>query len=95
MKENKEKIELVDVKKALVEAIDKKYGSVAKFLETDFGKKLGQNVRTYLYPSGATSYEVLRKLCKHFGLGELTRKNVVTRSVIYKLNRDKKSDSVL
>lgn len=80
-----EQIEIGKVKELIVDAINKKYGDINTFLETDFGKSLGNNVKTYLYPSGAISYPVLKKLCTHLGLGELTKETIVVRTIEYSL----------
>lgn len=82
-------LELTTVKKQIVEKIQKQYGSVDKFLETDFGKSLGKNVKTYLYPSGAVSFPVLKILSEHLGLGTLDKKLVVTRTITYTLSRNR------
>lgn len=86
-------VELNDVRKEIRCEIEKRYGSVTKFLESPMGKKLGgAKIRPYLYESGAVNFEVTRKLCAHLGIGELTRKIVVSRSYFYKLNKNTPTD---
>ena len=89
-------LDTTTIKEKIVAEINKKYGTIDGFLETDFGKSLGRNVKTYLYPSGAISYPVLRKLCTHLGLGDLQKETRVVRTVEYTLAqnvRRKKSSS--
>jgi hypothetical protein len=76
-------IEIATLKNRLNEAIKEKYGTVDDFAKSEFGKSLGNNVKTYLYPSGAVSMPVLQKMCVHLGLGELRKETTVVRTVRY------------
>ena len=82
---------IIAVKGKIRETIEKKYGSVAKFLTTDKAKELGgTKIRAYLYDSGAVNLEVLGALCKYLGLGTLSRNIVVERKVSYYLTQENK-----
>lgn len=68
------------VRKELIE----RYGGIAKFLHSEKGKEFGgDKIKNYLYDTGPINYEVISGLCKFLGLGELTRKIVVSRSFSY------------
>lgn len=82
-----ESVEIKEIKRAIINKILEEYSTVDLFLETPFGKSLGKNVKAYLYPSGAVSYPVLKKLCEHFSIGSLRRSVTVTRSVNYYLKK--------
>lgn len=82
---NKE-INLEGIREAILAKIIEKHGSVNEFSKTAMGMKIGKNLKTYLYPSGATSYPVLKQLCTYFGIGELKREVVVTRSILYSID---------
>ena len=70
------------VRKELIE----RYGGIAKFLHSEKGKEFGGlKIKNYLYDTGPINYEVISGLCKFLGLGELTRKIVVSRSFSYRL----------
>lgn len=86
--------DIIAVKSKIREAIEKKYGSVAKFLTTDKAKELGgTKIRAYLYDSGAVNLEVLNSLCKYLGLGTLSRNIVVERKVSYYLTQNNRTES--
>ena len=83
-----EEIQLNKVREMIRSEIDKNYGGITKFLNSDKGKSLGgKKIRCYLYDSGAVNYEVIRKLCKYLGIGVLTRKIVVSRTILYQLDK--------
>lgn len=89
-KVNKEKetVELNTVRQQLREIIKKKHGSMELFFSSTEGKKLGGiKSRVYLYDNAAVNYQVLAKLCEHFGIGKLTRNIVVTRTITYELSK--------
>lgn len=82
----KDQIVLNDVKLRIRSAIEKQFGSVAKFINSEQGKKMGgQKIRVYLYDSGAVSFKTLAKLCEYFGIGTLTRTVEVQRIYRYQL----------
>lgn len=78
-------VEISEVKSKIREAIVKKYGSISEFLETKDADKIcgGKFSPAYLYEKGAVSVPVLSSLCRYFGIGELTKKTVVTRTITY------------
>lgn len=87
LKSNIKKIEKDYLVSKILEEILKTYKSVYEFTQdTDAIKAAGlekippQHLRVYLSSQGPTSFEVLQKLCKYFGLGELKRE--VKRVVI-------------
>lgn len=81
-------VEFNDVREMLRKEIEKKYGGISKFLNSEKGKEFGgMKIKIYLYNTGPVNYEIVNKLCRFFGIGELTRKIVVTRSVSYRLNK--------
>ncbi len=81
-------IQLDDLKALLRKKIIKQYGSVPKFLRSEDGAKFGgPKIKPYLYPAGATSFEPLRGLAEFFGVGELTKKVVVEKTVTYYLTK--------
>lgn len=84
-----EVVEFNLIREKIRKAIDEKYGSVADFLSTDFAKKLGgSKIRPYLYETGAVNFDLISTLSSHFGIGELSRSLVVTRSYTYTLKTD-------
>jgi hypothetical protein len=86
--ENGELIEIEEIKQRIRSHIEKNYGGVANFLKTDIGEKMGgQAIRPYLYDKGAVSFEVLRKLCEYFGIGRLSKKTYIVRTVKYRLEK--------
>jgi hypothetical protein len=85
-KEVGEDVAINDIRNKVREELIKRYGSVAEFLDSPRGKELGgKKIRPYLYETGALNFDVINELCKYLGIGELTRKIVVTRSYTYKL----------
>ena len=86
--EHLEEVQLEQVKLALRNKINKEYGSVPAFLETDFGKSLGgMKIRPYLYGTGSVNYTVIAKLCTYFGIGNLTHKVKVIRKTYYYISK--------
>jgi len=79
------KVTMVVLKQMITTSIVNKYGTIEAFTKTAEGEKYAKNLRTYLYPSASVSYPVLKQLCDMFGIGVLTRKTVVTRSIEYML----------
>ena len=82
-----EEIELNKVREMVRTEIEKRYGSIASFLKTPQGVKLGGvKIRSYLYDTGAVNFDLISKLCKYLGIGVLSRRIVVTRTYFYHLN---------
>ena len=99
MTETSEDVDINKVREQIREELNNRYGGVAKFLKSEKGIEMGgMKVRTYLYETGPVNYEVISKLCKYLGIGELTRKVVVSRTYFYKLNKctttDKKPSEI-
>lgn len=87
MKSASEAVEFNDVREMLRGEIVKRYGSVAKFLHSEKGNEFGgYKMKIYLYNTGPVNFEFISKLCKFFGIGELSRKIVVSRVISYQLN---------
>lgn len=85
-KRNTDAVEIEVVKQKLRACIEKEYGGIAQFLKTDTGEKFGgMAIRPYLYDKGAISFKVLKNLCEHFGVGELTKEVETIRNVTYTL----------
>ena len=79
-------VELNDVRKMVRNEIEKKFGSIANFLNSEKGKEFGGiKIKPYLYDTGSKSFETINGLCKYLGIGELTRKIVVSRVITYRL----------
>lgn len=77
-------IEITDAKELIRKAIEEKYGSVTKFLNSEQGKKFGGvKIKPYLYSKGSINFSLMQKLCSHFGIGKFTRKIKVIREVNY------------
>lgn len=88
-----EEIGLDKVRKMVRDEIIKRYGGVREFLRTEQGEKFGgMKIRPYLYDKGAVNFEVLSGLCKYLGIGELSRKIVVSRSYFYRLSTSVPND---
>lgn len=67
--------------------IENRYGGVSKFLNSEKGKEFGgMKIKIYLYDTGPVNFDIINKLCRYFGIGELTRKIVVSRAVSYRLS---------
>lgn len=79
-------VELNKVRGMVRKELEKKYGSITKFLNSEKGKELGgMKIKAYLYDTGSVNFEVISALCKYLGIGELTRKIVVSRVISYRL----------
>ena len=88
-----ETVELNKVRGMIRKEIEKRYGGVAKFLNSEKGKEFGGiKNRVYLYDSGPVNFEVISSLCKFLGIGDLSRKIVVSRSCQYRLRTNTHSD---
>ena len=86
-------VQINDVRALIRTALDKKYGSVAKFLHSKDSEKFGgRKIRCYLYDSGSVNYEVISNLAKWLGVGELKRSVIVTRSYKYVLSEGEKGE---
>lgn len=94
MPTKKEKdVEFNEVRRMLRKEIENKFGGVAKFLNSEKGEEFGgMKIKIYLYDTGPVNFEVISKLCKYFGVGELSRKIVVTRTVSYRLSTNAPTD---
>lgn len=83
---NCEEVEINKVRGMIRSELNKRYGGVVEFLDTEAGKKIGgRKIRPYLYDSGTINYKVISDLCVYLGIGNLTRKIVVTRTYHYHL----------
>ena len=81
---SEEVVEFEKVRKMVRKEIEKRYGNVAKFLKSENGKEFGgAKIKIYLYDAGPVNFDVISNLSKFLGIGELTRKIVVTRNVSY------------
>ena len=86
-----QEVDINDVRSSIRTEIEKKYGSVAKFMHHKDSEKFGGcRIRCYLYDSGSINFEVISELAKWLGLGELKRSVIVTRSYKYILSERKK-----
>lgn len=86
IKSVQKEIDFNEARENVRKEIETRYGGVAKFLNTDEGKKLGgMKIRVYLYPTGPRNIKVLNALCTFMGLGEITRKITVIRITKYYL----------
>lgn len=86
-KEVGESIELNKVREMIRKELDKRYGGVTKFLNTEKGKEFGgMKIRPYLYDTGTVNFDVISKLCEYLGIGILSRKLVVSREYFYALS---------
>lgn len=85
----KKEITIVEVKGLVRHAITEKYGSVAKFLSSEQGKKIGgKKIRTYLYDTGSVNVEVLNRICTRLGIGSVSKETKVVREVKYFLDSE-------
>lgn len=83
-----ENIEFGKVREMVREELISRYGSVSDFLNSEKGTKFGgMKIKIYLYDKGPVNFNVIEKLCKFLGLGNLSRKVVVSRTVFYKLQK--------
>lgn len=81
-----ESVEFNKVREMVRKELTERYGGVSKFLNSDKGKEFGgMKIKIYLYDTGPVNYEVISRLCKFLGIGELTRKVVVSRVFSYRL----------
>ena len=79
---------LSNIREMIRAKIIENHGSIAYFMKSDFGKSLGGlKIRTYLYDSGPTNFRILRDLCEHFGIGSLSKKEKIIRTVTYRLSK--------
>ena len=79
-------VEINAVRSSVRKEIEKRYGSIAKFLHSKDSEKFGgRKIRCYLYDSGAINFKVIADLAKWLGIGELKRDVIVTRSYKYVL----------
>lgn len=79
-------IDFNEARENIRKEIETRYGGVAKFLNTEEGKKLGgMKIRVYLYSTGPKNIKVLNALCAFMGIGEIVRKIVVVRTTKYYL----------
>lgn len=83
-------VEFNNVRKMLRDKIVERYGSVSKFLHSEKGEEFGgMKMKVFLYDTGSVNFNYISKLCKFFGIGELSRKVVVVRTYSYVLNEIK------
>lgn len=88
-----QEVNINDVRSSIRVEIEKRYGSVAKFMHHKDSEKFGgRRIRCYLYDSGSINFEVISKLAKWLGLGELKRSVIVTRSYKYILSECRKDE---
>lgn len=86
MKSAGEAVEFGKVREMVRMEVLKRYGSVAKFLHSEKGIELGgYKMKIYLYDTGPVNFDFISKLCKFLGIGDLSRKIVVSRSFSYRL----------
>lgn len=80
-------VEFNQVREMVRKEIIERYGGVSKFLNSEKGKEFGGlKIKIYLYDTGPVNFEVISRLCKFLGLGDFTRKIVVSRNVLYRLD---------
>ena len=83
----KKEITIVELKGLVRKTIIEKYGSVAKFLSSEQGKKIGgKKIRTYLYDTGSVNVDVLNRICTRLGIGNVSKETKVVREVKYFLD---------
>lgn len=88
---NGTEVSINDVRASIRSELEKKYGSIAKFMHHKDSEKFGgHKIRCYLYDSGSVNFEVISGLAKWLGLGELKRSVIVTRSYKYVLSEGQK-----
>ena len=88
---NGTEVSINDVRASIRSELEKKYGSIAKFMHHKDSEKFGgHKIRCYLYDSGSVNFEVISGLAKWLGLGELKRSVIVTRSYKYILSEGQK-----
>ena len=80
-------VEFNQVRGMIRKEITERYGGISKFLNSEKGKEFGGiKIKIYLYDTGPVNFEVISGLCKFLGIGELTRKIVVSRCFSYQLD---------
>lgn len=88
-----ENIEFNQVREMVRKAIIERYGSIAKFLHSEKGEEFGgYKMKIYLYATGPVNFDFIGALCKFLGIGELSRKIVVSRSFLYRLRTNAPRD---
>lgn len=86
-------IEFNQVRGMVRKEIIEKYGGVAKFLHSEKGKELGGiKMKIYLYDTGPVNFDFISALCKFLGIGDLSRKIVVSRAFSYRLRTNVPND---
>lgn len=86
-------IEFNQVREMVRKEIIERYGGISKFLHTEKGKEFGgPKVKVYLYDTGPVNFDVICNLCKFLGIGDLSRKIVVSRSFSYRLRTNTHND---
>lgn len=86
-------VEFNEVRGMVRKEIIERYGGISKFLHSEKGKEFGgMKSKIYLYDTGPVNFEVISGLCEFFGIGTLTRKIVVSRSVSYRLRKSSPTD---
>lgn len=92
-KTTEKEIDFNKVRAMVREKVTEKFGGVSAFLNSDAGKKFGgMKIKIYMYETGPVNFKVISKLCQYLGIGELTRKLVVSRAYFYRLNTCTPSD---
>lgn len=87
VKKEKSGVDFNEIRTKVRNEIIERFGSVAKFLNSDKGKEFGgTKIKVYLYETGPVNFNLISNLCKYFGIGELTREIVVSREFTYYLN---------
>lgn len=90
---NGTEVSINDVRASIRSELEKKYGSIAKFMHHKDSEKFGgRKIRCYLYDTGSVNFEVISGLAKWLGLGELKRSVIVTRSYKYVLSEGQKDE---
>ena len=90
---NGTEVNINDVRASIRSELEKKYGSIAKFMHHKDSEKFGgRKIRCYLYDSGSVNFEVISGLAEWLGLGELKRSVIVTRSYKYVLSEGQKGE---
>lgn len=81
-------VEFNQVRGMIRKEIIERYGGISKFLHSEKGKEFGGlKIKVYLYDTGPVNFDVICGLCKFLGIGDLTRKIVVSRSFSYRLQK--------
>lgn len=86
-------IEFNQVREMVRKEITERYGSISKFLHSEKGEELGgYRMKVYLCGTGPVNFDFISSLCKFLGIGELSRKIVVSRSFSYRLRTNTHHD---